>query len=111
MNNKYWAIIGILIILSMVPILVYIYYLQTIHPPPSIFRHTLKVKEIYQTKLGGREWFIDMNNPTGDGIFDPGSPIKQQADGSWEINGNLRPGNKYEDQVRMTVGTPAGQEQ
>ena len=48
-----------------------------------------------------------MNNPTSDGIFDPGSPIKQQADGSWEINGNLRPGNKYEDQVRMTVGTPS----
>ena len=54
---------------------------------------------------------MDANNPTSDGIFDPGSPIKQQADGSWEINGNIRPGNKYEDQVRMTVGTPNGQEQ
>jgi len=111
MNKKNWAIIGILIIIGIIPILIYTYYLQTIQTPPSSFRHTFKVKEIFPTKPGGREWFLDMKNPTSDGIFDPGSPIKQQADRSWEINGNLRPGDKYEDQVRMTVGTPTGQEQ
>ena len=62
-------------------------------------RHPFKVKEVYPTKPGGREWFMDTNNPTTDGIFDPGSPIKQQPDGSWQINGNLRVGNKYEDQL------------
>ena len=39
-----------------------------------------------------------MNNPSGDGIFDPGSQIKKQSDGSWRVNGNLRPGLKNEDQ-------------
>ena len=53
---------------------------------------------------------MEMNNPASDGIFDPGSPINKQPDGSWQINGNLRHGNKYEDQVRMTVGTPYGHE-
>jgi hypothetical protein len=110
MNKKNWMIIGILIILGTVLILTYFYFLRSIPPPPSVFRHTFKVKEIYPTKLGGREWFIDMNHPIGDGILDPGSPIKRQTDGSWEIDGSLRSGSKYEDQVRMTVGTPTGQE-
>ena len=110
MDKKNWIIISFIILIG-VSILIYFYYFQKNQISPTIFRHIFKVKEIYPTKPGGREWFIDMNNPTGDGIFDPGSPIKQRADGSWEINGNLRPGNKYEDQVRMTVGTPTGQEQ
>ena len=114
MNKKNWAIIGILVILGAVSILIYYYYyyyLQTIQTPPSVFKHTFKVKEIYPTKPGGREWFVNMNDPTSDGLFDPGSKINKNPDGSWEINGNLRPGNKYEDQVRMTVGTPNGKEQ
>jgi hypothetical protein len=52
-----------------------------------------------------------MTSPTTDGIFDPGSPIQKQSDGSWRINGNFRPDDKNEDQVRMTVGTPKGEEQ
>jgi hypothetical protein len=114
MNRKNWAVMGILVILGAVSILIYYYYyyyVQTIQPPPSVFKHTFKVKEIYPTKPGGREWFVDMNDPKSDGLFDPGSKIKKSPDGSWEINGNLRPGNKYEDQVRMTVGTPVGEEQ
>ena len=74
-------------------------------------RHLFKVKEIYPIKPDGREWFIDMNNPSSDGIFDPGSPIKKQPDGSWRINGNFRPDSKNEDQVRMTVETPDGDEE
>ncbi|HEU4824312.1 MAG TPA: hypothetical protein VFS97_12870, partial [Nitrososphaeraceae archaeon] len=27
------------------------------------------IKKIYPTKSGGREWFIDMNDPRSDGIF------------------------------------------
>jgi hypothetical protein len=110
MNRRHWIITSVIILIITSGIF-YILYTQIILTPPSAVRHMFKVKEIYPTKLGGREWLIDMNNPASDGIFDPGSPIKQQADGSWEINGNLRPGNKYEDQVRMTVGTPSGKEQ
>jgi hypothetical protein len=110
MNRRHWIITSVIILIITSGIF-YILYTQIILTPPSAVRHMFKAKEIYPTKLGGREWLIDMNNPASDGIFDPGSPIKQQADGSWEINGNLRPGNKYEDQVRMTVGTPSGKEQ
>ena len=36
------------------------------------------------------------------GYLIPGSKINKNPDGqgTWEINGNLRPGNKYEDQVK-----------
>jgi hypothetical protein len=111
MNRKYWIVISAIGFFVVISVALYINYLKIAPMPSAGPRHLFKVKEIYPTKPGGREWFIDMNNPTSDGIFDPGSPIKQRADGSWEINGNVRPGNKYEDQVRMTVGTPAGQEQ
>jgi hypothetical protein len=111
MNRKYWIVISVIGFFVVISVALYINYLKIIPTPSAGPRHMFKIKDIYPTKPGGREWFIDMNHPTSDGIFDPGSPTKQLADGSWEINGNLRPGNKYEDQVRMTVGTPAGQEQ
>jgi hypothetical protein len=111
MSKKYWIMITVVIFILATSFALLIYYFQNIPRPTGAPRHMLTIKEIYPTKPGGREWFIDMNNPSADSIFDPGSPIKHRADGSWEINGNLRPGNKYEDQVRMTVGTPTGQEQ
>ena len=52
-----------------------------------------------------------MDNPISDGLFDPGSPINKQSDGSWQANGTVRFTNRYEDQVRMAVGTPDGKEQ
>ncbi|HEY7080562.1 MAG TPA: hypothetical protein VH500_12730 [Nitrososphaeraceae archaeon] len=89
-------------------ILIYFYYSQLVPTKKASLRPTSKAKEIYPTKSGGREWFIDMNNPSGDGLFTPGSQITKQSDGSWRINGNFRPDSKNEDQVRMTVGTPHG---
>ena len=46
------------------------------------------IKKIYPTKNGGREWFINMDDPRGDGIFFITSDlnITRQADGSWRIN-------------------------
>jgi hypothetical protein len=85
-------------------------YVFLVPTPTAVPRYLFEIKEIYHTKPGGREWFIDMNNPSGDGIFDPGPRIKKQSDGSWRINGNLRPDSKNEDQVRMTVGTPDDEE-
>jgi hypothetical protein len=48
---------------------------------------------------GGREWFINIRDPVGDGIFNPGSSITKSSDDSWEIKGRDKTG-KYEDQVR-----------
>ena len=61
------------------------------------------IKKIYSTKQGGREWFIDMNNPKGDGIFSVTSKhnITKQIDGSWRSADN---------DTRMTVDTPHGAE-
>jgi len=60
------------------------------------------VLEIYPTKPGGREWFIDMDNPTKDPGFKPASNISRQSDGSWQVSGRLENG-KYAGEVRMEV--------
>lgn len=65
------------------------------------------IMEIYPTKPGGREWFINMENPTSDGIFNPQSNLSRQQDGSWRITGKLTTG-KFYDEVRMNVNTPTG---
>jgi hypothetical protein len=67
------------------------------------------ILEIYPTKPGGREWFIDMNNPTGDLGFKPNSNITRQLDGSWQISGRLDNG-KY-GEVRMEVLALSGSEE
>jgi hypothetical protein len=61
------------------------------------------IKKIYSTKQGGREWFIDMNNPKADGIFSIKSKhnITKQIDGSWRA---------ADSDTRMTVDSPYGAE-
>lgn len=59
---------------------------------------------VYPTKKGGREWYVDMHNPNGDGVFNTGSEIQRQIDGSWQIGLNASQ-NGYE-QVRMNVESP-----
>ncbi len=61
---------------------------------------------VYPTKEGGREWFIDMDDPK-DGTFDPRAKIARQEDGSWRISGQ----DNGKDQVRMNVYTPEGAEE
>ena len=58
-------------------------------------------KEIYPTKLGGGEWFLNSDDPRSDGIFFITSDknITRQSDGSWLINSS---------EVRMNVDTPPG---
>jgi hypothetical protein len=96
-NNKYKIVLGIIII-SAAFIVILSYYLYTTQT-------TFKPKEIYPTKQSGREWYIDVDNPLKDEIFDPGTKITRLQDGSWLVgegsNGNY--------QVRMNVITPPGQ--
>jgi len=114
-----FIILGIVVAAILIMSSYYYYnnYLPSIHPniPTLIFKSTGKVDkfgilEIYRTKPGGREWFIDMNNPTSDDIFNPQSNITRQSDGSWQINGRPNIG-KYNNEVRMEVNTPKGQQE
>jgi hypothetical protein len=68
-------------------------------PPPPTTVDKFGIKEIYPTKEGGRQWYINMDNPKSDGIFDPKSTLTKQPDGSWKIVAK---------QVRMNVNTPEG---
>ena len=56
------------------------------------------VKEIYQTKQGGEEWYMNMNNPSSDSRNNP-PPLTKNADGSFKVTSN---------QVRWGVFTSAG---
>jgi hypothetical protein len=113
MNKERWIVIGIVIALITITSVVvyYYYYVQNISSPsrPKVIRHIFKAREIYPTKLGGREWSIDMASPTSDKIFDPQSAIARQPDGSWQIEGR-QTNSKFGNEVRMNVNTPEGQE-
>ena len=66
--------------------------------------------------LEEREWFINMDNPKNDGIFNPQSQIIRQLDGSWQIEGRNNKIGKYEEEIRtnvmrMNVKTPSGDKQ
>ncbi|MFL6395131.1 MAG: hypothetical protein ACJ708_10835 [Nitrososphaeraceae archaeon] len=113
MNKRYWITIATISTVFAIGIIVYYAYIQLIQMrpsvvPPPIAKHTFKVKEIYRTKVAGREWFIDMANPQADKLFDPDSPISKEADGSWKV-GDKGDGNSNEDKVRMKVPTPEGE--
>jgi len=96
-NSKHRIVFGILISAAFIVVLsFYLYSTQT----------TFKPKEIYPTKQGGREWYLDINNPLEDGgIFDPGTKITKLQDGSWLVGEDSN--DNY--QVRMNLITPPGQ--
>jgi hypothetical protein len=103
-------LIAFIVVFVGITILISFYYLEILMPnTSSTIIPKFKIKEIYPTKPGGREWFINMDYPTGDGIFDPGSPISKQPDGSWQIEG-IQTNSKFGNEVRMSVNTPPGQE-
>ncbi len=44
------------------------------------------IKKIYPTKSGGREWYVNMDNPTNDKILIlDNRTLTKQPDGSWQI--------------------------
>jgi hypothetical protein len=63
------------------------------------------IKEIYPTVPGGREWFVNMDDPKTDPLFliTEDIPIKKNnLDNSWSINDSM---------IRMNVITPKGYKQ
>lgn len=97
-KNKHRIVLGIIVSAASIVVLsYYLYALQT----------TFKPKEIYPTKQGGREWYLNINNPLEDEIFDPGKKIAKLHDGSWLVG----EGSNGNHQVRMNVITPPGQDE
>jgi hypothetical protein len=70
------------------------------------------ISKIYRTKESGREWYINMQDPLADGIFDPQTEITKNSDGSWRVGSSNRDegfNGKYH--VVMNVDTPLGQKE
>jgi hypothetical protein len=116
-TNRITAIIIVIAVSIIVTIVLSYYFIALLNNPPStiISSHNkaldkFGIKEIYPTTIGGREWFINMDNPKNDGIFNPESPITRQPDGSWQIEGRQKIG-KYNEEVRMNVNTTPGDKQ
>ena len=104
-----------IIILTVIGVAIVILLSTYITKPEFLFPKIKKfdrfgIAEIYPTKVGGREWFIDMDDPTKDGLFNPQSNITRQADDSWQISGRQNIG-KYNNEVRMDVNTPTGEQE
>lgn len=107
--NKFKAIIvgsSIIILLF----IIFYYYYQIEIPNQQKFQSSNKVgkdafgiNEIYPTKDGGREWYINMNNPYLDRSFSITSdiPITKSKDdiNAWFINNS---------QIRININTPDG---
>jgi hypothetical protein len=75
-------------------IIAVLYYNGILVPKPQVIpigMDKFGVDEIYPTKDGGREWFLDMENPKKDPKFSITNniPIEKNDDGSWFINNSI----------------------
>jgi hypothetical protein len=71
-EKKTWLVIATLAIsVVSIVVVVMIYYTSSFFPhKPSVEGVDLfGIDEIYPTKEGGREWYVDMNNPFADDLF------------------------------------------
>jgi hypothetical protein len=100
-----WLLVAVIVISASSIVVVAVYYSFFLIPPrPSIEGKDLfGIDEIYPTKEGGREWYIDMENPFSDDLFSStfDRNITKRQDGSWQIAGPA---------VRLNVGTPPNTE-
>ena len=118
MNNNLISI-GIVLIIT----IVILYYIvnNILIPRPIVFTGFDKfgVKEIYPSKPGGEEWFMNMQDPNNDPRTFKNPHMTPNADGSWKImfnNDNNQPqilpiqgsGNCCQDEVRYSVLTSLG---
>lgn len=63
-----------------------------------------EVKEVYDTKRGGREWYVDMANPYSDPWFILDSVnLERQSDGSWRLGGTDMD-RQYNDEYHIILG-------
>ena len=118
MNNNL-LLLGIVLIFTFI----LIYYLVStfLIPPPRVFIGNDKfgIREIYPSKPGGEEWFMNMQDPNNDPRTFKNPRMTQNADGSWKIffnnGGNQQQiipvqssGNCCQDEVRYSILTSSG---
>ncbi len=118
MNNNL-LLLGIVLIFAFI----LIYYLVStfLIPKPGVFIGIDKfgIREIYPSKPGGEEWFMNMQDPNNDPRTFKNPLMTHNADGSWKIffnnDGNQQQiipiqssGNCCQDEVRYSVLTSAG---
>lgn len=72
---------------------------KNVNPTPDNGLDKFGIKKIYPTKIGGEEWYMNMNNPSSDPRNDPKTSLKKNSDGSWKITSN---------KVRYNVFTSTG---
>ena len=94
--------IGIVVFVVIAAItLIYNYYL--ISPTHYAGVDKFGIKEIYPTKTGGEEWFMNMDDPGNDprigGEGPPSKFVQQNDDGTWKVQGT---------EVRYGVLTSSG---
>jgi hypothetical protein len=104
-KTKTWLVLAILGISVLSIVVVMIYYSALFVPrrPTVEGKDLFGIDEIYSTKEGGREWYVDMENPFSDDLFSNTFEhnITRQEDGSWRVSGPA---------VRLNVGTPSNSE-
>ena len=106
MKTKTWLFITILAIVVASIVVVAVTYYSSIFVKPRLSIEGIDlfgIDEIYPTKEGGREWYVDMENPFSDNLFSStfDRNITRQEDGSWHIAWPA---------VRLNVGTPPNAE-
>jgi hypothetical protein len=105
-KNK-WVIIAAAVIGIIFVIFFYYYHnnnnnLMNLYRPASSGIDKFGIREIYPTKPGGEEWFMNMQDPTSDPRFNPQAALTKNPDGSYKVT---------KQQIRMEVYTSAGYHQ
>jgi hypothetical protein len=67
----------------------------------SFAKDKFGISEIYDSKRGGEQWFMDMEDPEDDDRFKAGVDIFRNDDGSWKVT---------DKKVRLSAFTSAGYE-
>jgi hypothetical protein len=97
-RNKWIITCGIIGIISLLTffIVIFFYYnnnqIFLYRPVSGVDK--FGIREIYPTKPGGEEWFMNMQDPTSDPRFDPQATITKNPDGSYKVT---------KEEVRMEV--------
>ena len=102
----YTIIVVLVISLTLIIVAFYYYNIQILHGPAfAAITSTLDkfgIKEIYPTKSGGEEWFMNMQDPARDPRFNPQATITKNPNGSYKVT---------KTEVRMEVYPSTGYNQ
>jgi hypothetical protein len=86
------SIIGISILVLFIAIIIAsVVVTEYFRPPTDIAEdrvETAKVGMIYQTKMGGDEWFMDPSKLKEDKRFEANANLTKNQDGSWSVDSN-----------------------